>query len=326
MTPTDRGSDRRGFTLIELLVVIAIIAVLIALLLPAVQAAREAARRMQCINNLKQLGIALHGYHDAWNVLPPCDGLYPFNFPTHVYLLPYMEQQALYNQCRFYNVDGKTPNACTGANLTVSQTRLAVFQCSSDFGGVPGSTTAGTNYSSCGGTGFDPGIGDYDGNYATIDGAFINQGYFSFAGITDGSSSTAAFSESVYGDGTPDGTTIAGPVDPMKVAIFLPGGTLTTPANCKGTSYTGQHGVPWTLGGYDNTVYNHFTTPNSPTLDCVNAYDNPGLKAARSRHPGGVNMSLCDGSVRFVKNTVSLVTWKALATRAGGEVVSADAY
>ncbi|MHC5543034.1 DUF1559 family PulG-like putative transporter [Singulisphaera rosea] len=317
---------RRGFTLIELLVVIAIIAVLIALLLPAVQAAREAARRIQCTNNLKQFGLALHGYHDAWNVVPPSDGIYPFNFPTHVYLLPYMEQQALYNQCRFYNVDGNTPNAWTGLNLTVTQTKVAVFQCPSDSGGVPGSAVAGTNYSSSGGTGFDPGIGDYDGNYATIDGAFVLKQSFGFAGITDGLSNTSAFSESVYGDGTPDGTAIAGAVDPMRVAIFLPAGTLTTPANCKGNTYTGQRGVPWTLGGYDNSLYNHFTTPNSPTLDCVNAYDNPGLKAARSRHPGGVNVGLCDGSVRFVKNSVSLVTWKALATRAGGEVISADSY
>ncbi len=317
---------RRAFTLIELLVVIAIIAVLIALLLPAVQAAREAARRSQCINNLKQLGIALHGYHDAWNALPPCDYIYPFNFPTHVGLLPYMEQQALYNQCRFYNVDGKTPNAWTGLNLTVAQTKVAVFQCPSDFGGVPGSTSAGTSYSSCAGTGFDPNVGDYDGNYTTIDGAFTQQKYFSFAGITDGLSNTAAFSESVYGDGTPDGTAIAGTVDPSKLAILLPGGTLTSLANCKGGTYTGQRNVLWTLGGYVNSVYNHFTTPNSPTLDCFNVYDNPGLKAARSRHPGGVNLGLCDGSVRFVKNSVSLITWKALATRNGGEVISSDSY
>jgi prepilin-type N-terminal cleavage/methylation domain-containing protein len=229
-TPRWNRATGRGFTLIELLVVIAIIAVLIALLLPAVQAAREAARRMQCVNILKQLGIALHGYHDEWNVLPPCDGIYPFNFPTHIYLLPYLEQQALYNQCRFYNVDGNTPNAWTGLNLTVAQTKVGIFRCPSDFGDVPGSTTAGTNYSSRGGMGFDPNIGDYP----TIDGAFVQQRYFGFASITDGLSNTAAFSESVYGDGTPDGTTIAGTVDPLRVAIFLPGGTLTTPPSAKG--------------------------------------------------------------------------------------------
>src|SRR3954467_4303713 len=198
---------RRGFTLIELLVVIAIIGVLIALLLPAVQAEREAARRMQCTNNLKQIGIALHNYHDTDGCFPWC-GLTILN-PTvtstiqwspHTRFLPHVEQRALYAALNFSFVGSDPPNA------TVTATKVASFLCPSDpRQNIPVAGWAGTNYRGSQGNSLVYGYGDSDPTNVNAgmpppNGLFFSNMLVKFADITDGLSNTAAFSEHCLGD------------------------------------------------------------------------------------------------------------------------------
>ncbi len=348
--------SRRAFTLIELLVVIAIIAILIALLVPAVQKVREAAARTQCINNLKQFGIALHGYHNDYKCFPATRGDYPASFSAHTYLLPYLEQEPLYATINF------TVGTTSGTNATAAAVNLPVFRCPSDIvGSLPGGAYGGTNYSTCVGTAtvpIDPNLDDPTsvaitnppgvyGDYGTGDGVFLIPigpsstvgGYITINQITDGTSNTAAMSESTFGSGLASGTTLTAPqntMDPTLVAAYFGSGTtgsgnIMDPGSCWGNTYysaqvtySGQRGDRWINGGYNATAYNHYLTPNSATLDCFDSGNRYGLKAARSRHPGGVNLLLCDGTVHFVSNSISLATWRALATRAGNEVLGSD--
>jgi prepilin-type processing-associated H-X9-DG protein len=161
-----------------------------------------------------------------------------------------------------------------------------------------------------------------NGDYVTGDGVFVLApgGPITIVSIIDGTSNTACFSESVYGDGSPSLSGQANP-NPLVHAKDISGSAMD-PSTCAGTNtYTGQRGDRWINGGYLSTAYNHWVTPNSPVFDCLNSANNYGLKTARSRHPNGVNLLRCDGSVRFVSNDVTLTTWQALATRAGGEIV-----
>ncbi|HZZ77375.1 MAG TPA: DUF1559 domain-containing protein [Gemmataceae bacterium] len=323
--------SRRAFTLIELLVVIAIIAILIALLVPAVQKVREAASRIQCTNNLKQIGLALHSYHDATKAFPEARDPYPFAFSPQAHLLQYIDQGSVWSMIDFTGANGAT-TTYKGVNAAPAIIKVPVFNCPSDVGAVYGGNGAvagivygGTNYSSCTGTGKNTVTGVINGDYATGDGVFLlaPAGPTRMITITDGTSNTAAFSESVYGNGAANlSPAPSGTIDPNALAIDIAGGGSTDLANCAATTtYTGQRGDRWINGGYLSTAYNHFATPNSSTLDCLNTSNNMGLKTARSRHPGGVNLLLCDGSVRFVTNSISLSTWQALATRAGNEPV-----
>jgi prepilin-type N-terminal cleavage/methylation domain-containing protein/prepilin-type processing-associated H-X9-DG protein len=317
----------KAFTLIELLVVIAIIAVLIGLLLPAVQKVREAAARMSCQNNLKQFGLAMHGYHDANGRFPGVRDTYPFAFSPHAHTLPFIEQQALYAMIDFTGARGAT-STYKGVNAAAASSFVKTFSCPSDLGGVPGGngavagiTFGGTNYVSCVGTGMS-GTGIINGDYVTGDGVFLLApgGPVTILSITDGTSNTACFSESVYGDGSAGLSAEAVP-NPLIHAKDISGSGMD-PGTCAGTgTYTGQRGDRWINGGYLSTAYNHWQTPNSATFDCLNSANNYGLKTARSRHTGGVNLLRCDGSVRFVSDTVSFATWQALATRSGGEVI-----
>ena len=191
-------------------------------------------------------------------------------------------------------------------------------------GATPGVTFGGTNYVSCVGTGASS-SGVLNGDYVSGDGVFLllPGGPIRFKNIIDGTSNTAAFSESIYGDGSPALSPAAAP-DPTILATDISGSAMD-PATCaQTTTYTGQRGDRWINGGYLSTAYNHFATPNSATFDCLNSANNYGLKTARSRHSGGVNLLLCDGSVHFITNGVSPVTWQALATRAGGEVIAEE--
>src|SRR5262249_38482624 len=158
--------------------------------------------------------------------------------------------------------------------------------------------------------------------YVTGDGVFLLNRPIGFKDITDGTSNTAAFSEITLGNGV-SGTGTP-PSDPRQQFIQLPGSTPTTPATCSpgGATWSGNRGDRWINGGYLSTLYNHFAPPNAPNVyDCINAANNYGLATARSHHTGGVNLLLCDGSVRFTSNGIAPATWTALATRAGGEVL-----
>jgi prepilin-type N-terminal cleavage/methylation domain-containing protein len=302
----------RGFTLVELLVVIAIIGVLVALLLPAVQAAREAARRASCANNLRQLGIALHNYHDSLGSLPVARNPWPLVHSALARLLPYTEQENLQRLVDF-TVPVSHPN-----NQAASQTLVTLFLCPTDgaSGRIAGSAHAGTNYVVSTGSGTVAA-----GLIASGDGLFT-QSALGFRDVTDGLSNTAAISESLLGNG--QNSSGPKPADIRREVLEVPGGNDPTPAACDGASgtWSGQRGGQWIDGHYGNTLYNHFYTPNPDTWDCGNTSGNKGLSTARSWHPGGVEVLVCDGSVRFVADSVSLQQWQALASRRGGEVVS----
>jgi prepilin-type N-terminal cleavage/methylation domain-containing protein/prepilin-type processing-associated H-X9-DG protein len=341
----------RGFTLIELLVVIAIIAVLIALLLPAVQAAREAARRAQCVNNLKQIGLAVMNYESANGSFPPgekgcCWGTW------HVFILPYVEQSQLYNSWNTYGSNVPSGGTLDSnwryagiVNTTVTNTRVNAYQCPSDpNGGVvrSGAPTLTT-------------FGNYAANYGNADQAqnsVINVPIPSVAGAF------AAFRGAPFTDmGSPaiDDTGYAtnfATLTVTKIASITDGLSNTLMASeiligAQGATLADLHGFTW---WGPSASFTTILTPNStyqdsmgnggcPTTGVINIPCNGGVSASgggqtetsvylgsRSQHPGGVNSAMCDGSVRFFKNTININAWMAVSTTQGGEVVSADQF
>lgn len=315
----DSARIRPGFTLIELLVVIAVIAILIALLLPAVQQAREAARRTQCQNHLKQICLALHNYESAHRTFPPGTLGWPWVFSAQAQLLPFVDQAAVRNLLDFtrppLTFGGAFPDAA--ANESAARTRISLFLCPSDAEGVEGSDFGGISYPACTGSGLVN-----NGSSANADGVIFARSNVRFSDITDGTSVTAAFGESILGSGTD--TTGPAPTEALRQVIELPMATATTPAACVpggSTLWSGQRGAKWINGHYADTLYNHYYAPNAITPDCNNGFHSAALTAARSLHPGGVHTALCDGSVRFVTENVDLVIWRGLATRAKKEVL-----
>ena len=333
--------NRRAFTLIELLVVIAIIAILIGLLLPAVQKVREAAARMKCQNNLKQLGIALHNYEGSvgkWPALYPgtAPGAtafdYRYTWSVLAQLNPYLEQTAIYNAMDLKQpIYVGSPAAISDANKVAVVQKISIFLCPSDRG-VPVSSAYGvtdmgpTNYVACHGSGL---TGGGYGSPLNADGIFPAVTGVKITAITDGTSNTVAMSESILGDGAEVSSTQPGD---EKVAYKYTGysGTLPSDTNCAGTpsSWNGynRRGFMWASGEARCVSYNHYYPPNSKSFDCIandptQTYIAVGYRAARSRHTGGVNTLLADGSVRFVSDTVQPQTWRDLSTRASGEVV-----
>lgn len=377
---------RRGFTLIELLVVIAIIAVLIALLLPAVQQARESARRTQCSNNLKQLGLAMHNYVSQQGTFPPLvqngsfnvwgntfgsNGLYydPWPLDWTASILGQMDQMPLYNQLNFSVSSGWAGFGSVGwdpQNTSVLAVQIASLLCPSESltRTTIGPGTRRNYVANIGGpANFYAWSGmlvplkdnppmDYAGVYWNSNSGTT----FGFEGITDGSTNTTMFSETLLGSGPPGPIALSatnrkgtyqwqltipnfwdqGPAGGftalqfVRTCLAIPGSYLSKGVN------TPANGNIWMASNAFNSLmwsaYNHFMPPN--TQSCAannNFYTTPygefmDALPPSCNHPGGINIGFADGSVRFVKNNVSYQVWWALGTRNGGESISSDSY
>ena len=318
-----------AFTLVELLVVIAVIGILIALLLPAVQAAREAARRTSCTNNLKQVGLALHNYHDTYRKLPPSAAL-PVTadvfdpWSAQARLLAFLEQQNLQDLIDWSRNYSSQP--------LVTETRVAAYLCPSEIKDTErpdgNLTHYPLNYAINVGTWFvyDP-VTRRGGN-----GLSYPNCHAGFASLVDGTSNTLAFAEvKAWTPYLRDGG------NPKDSGAAIPG----TPAGVSslGGSFKADSGhTEWVDGRAHQTGFTGTFTPNTPVpfdsggiqydIDFTSAREGKAVDqltyaavTARSYHSGGVNASLADGSVRFISETIELSTWRSLVTRDGGEAV-----
>jgi prepilin-type N-terminal cleavage/methylation domain-containing protein len=335
-------SLHRAFTLIELLVSVAIIGVLIGFLLPAVQRAREAARRIGCQANLRQIGIALGQYEQAAGVFPFGVGAdadkvvsqiaSPGNrrYSLHSQILPYIEQSALFNQINFYvqpfapdQTGDPTLVTGDGPNETVAQIALAAFLCPSDSDRMPSRPWGKTNYRSCNG-------GSWSGRAG--DGMFGQYTRIRPANVTDGLSNTAACSERLRGHD--DYLNVDFDADLFRNAAPWTETTFRAwcleLGNIEATSLPhhpseANSGMNWLEGNMTWTRYNHLLPPGSKS--CANGLTWDGVAmTANSRHDKIVGLLLGDGSVRVVKYSVDPRVWRGLATISGGEVFSADSY
>ena len=321
-----------GLSLIEVLVVIAIIGILIALLLPAVQSARETSRRATCLGNLRQIGIALHNYHDSHSVLPfgvgwdshPNSGnigdANDRRYSCHSLLLPYLEQRPTYELIDFniapflpYFSAQTGPNGEKGPNGAAAMTRIRVFVCPTDLDQMP-FIWGRNNYRSCNGNTWS----GRNGN-----GMFGQISSVRFGDVTDGLSQTAMFCERNKGTGSPNQK------DPSSDVYNMPNVWTEVDfrnecqqldwqnsANYTTRDYDG--GQTWLEGNMNWTRYNHCLPPNS--LSCKNGTTWDGnVMSASSRHGPGVNLLLGDGSGRFVSNTVDVNVWRAIGSINGSE-------
>ncbi len=314
----------RGFTLIELLVVIAIIAVLIALLLPAVQQAREAARRSACKNNVKQLGLALHNYHDTHGVFPPGVTNGPTNnsggAPMYIMMLPYLDQAGVYNQLNFSANAGDTYNP---AFQPAVNTIIPVYNCPTStasrsylaYGGTSAWYTqlGMTEYLGIAGSDRGPNVVTYSGGPMSADGCFSHTARWGqaakvrIADISDGASNTAGMGE------------FSG---------------LTKGQKYYANNGRGDDGEPWCLGEDYNWQYalRTVTVPPNSAWFYNSAMILPGYTPApvtgrlndaalHSMHVGGIHILLMDGGVRFISENIHMGTFKNLADKADGNIL-----
>lgn len=349
-----RRAGRAAFTLVELLVVITIIGILIGLLLPAITAARESARRTQCINNLKQSGVALANRYSALQRYPaglisqayPADPTHPYTFyrwSALAQLLPYMEQKDIRRL-----LDTTLPLYMPGPGYPIADANkdgvsrvLSNFLCPSDFSKAVQAGFGPTNYAVCSGSG----VGG--GTPFQTDGIFYVNSATKMGDIIDGASHTAAMAESLLGVDTPMDSNGAfssfSPERSYKFILSFSASPSLTDGKCassqsyNSTAASGNdpRGFAWCSGEYRCAMYNHYYPPNSPNYDCITSvtvdptpppakpmlYAAYGWRAARSGHPGGVNLLLADGSVHFYGNEVDATLWRGLSTRSGGDPV-----
>lgn len=343
---------RSGFTLVELLVVIAIIGILVGLLLPAVQAAREAARRISCSNNMKQLGLAFHMYHDTYKRFPAASNsqwttasnppaIQNYNwygYSALTMVLPYIEQQPLYNQLKWntHHYDGAVIAPATVSPLAVSRTKLAAFLCPSDKDMPAGADIGQSNYGVCLGSNIGYGLG----NTGEANGMFARAVYKKMADASDGLSNTIMLGEWNKGDN--DGTsfdTSADWANNIPIATLRPNTTRKYPTQAEldavgaaalsagPSSHRSVAGYRWIAPGQYNSAFNTLATPNwrFPSLmDCngCGQGDSSGVFPSRSRHPGGTMHTMGDASVRFINQTVDLLEYQGLGSASGREAFS----
>jgi prepilin-type N-terminal cleavage/methylation domain-containing protein/prepilin-type processing-associated H-X9-DG protein len=324
--------QRRGVTLIELLAVIAILVVMLALMLPGLAGSREAARRVQCVNNLKQLSLGIMNYHLAHGALPPIGDAAGHDLGMKPRLMTFLDGQRdpPFNGLNF----SQAPDA--PAHFSVRTTRINYFVCPSDRSVPVGKATLGSASAQIGYTSYPNNIGTYLQNHGgKFDGPAYELGGgvrgepVTFKTITDGTSSTVIFSEWLLGrnDAALASTVIyrssdndTGPVD-----------VATLAANCNTATAVASDskGADWLdpscgRGG----GYSHVMPPKSQSCFFSNADFNKyaTMIAAGSKHPGGVNVAFLDGSVLLIKTSIAAPVWQALGTSAGGELISGDSY
>ena len=326
---------RAGFTLVELLVVIAIIGVLVALLLPAVQAAREAARRGQCLNNLKQIGLATHQYHDANGELPasfipqPTTASYD-SWSIQARLLPFLEQGNIYSGINF-KLSYKDPSQ-TINGVQITSMRVPVYRCPSEMGEeqrIDGAITwAPMSYGANLGTWFIYDPATLEGG----DGAFAANGKHGFDGVTDGTSNTLCFTEVKWWQPylreghNPDSVNAPIPATTAEVAAL--GGDFKPDSGHTEWTDARSHQTGFTAVFTPNTRVEFVGSGGPVDIDFTSAREGQGqfktyaAVTARSHHSGIVNASLLDGSVRPITDAVDMAVWRALATRTGDETIA----
>ena len=321
--------QRDGFTLIEVLVVIAILGLLVSLILPAVQSIRETARRTQCRNNLRQLGVALASHEASMRAYPFGDGgggppSYLPRWSPHSQLLPLLDQQVLYNAINFSGVPwGNNPDF-SPPNLTSLSVVVSTFICPSDTATIQDPyNLAHNSYRACAGTDPTNLLDHWPNGNGRNNGTFWYQSRTRTASIRDGTSSTVLFSERCMGspsqpDSQSDYYLTAPSIEACRAAVEDMAPRMTNPVQWSGGR--------WGDGNILYTRYNHIFRPNAPSCNFIpdNDYQGQAVVSASSRHRGGVHVLMADGSVRFVNDTIEENIWKAMGTIAGRELINID--